>query len=240
MKLLIQNLEKKYNSKKVVDNVSIEVNEGEIVGLLGPNGAGKTTTFYMILGLLNPDAGKIFLGENEITKIPMFIRARMGLKYLPQEPSVFKKLTVEENLIIGLEASDIDNKEKILDELLEQFDLKHLKKQKCYLLSGGEKRKVEIARALIKKPYFLLLDEPFIGIDPITVEELHKIIFDLKKMGVGILLTDHNVYETLPIIDKGYIIYEGKIFKEGDAKSLIEDTEVRKVYLGEKFRLTHF
>lgn len=238
MKLFTEGLQKMYGKRKVVDGVSIDVEEGEIVGLLGPNGAGKTTIFYMILGLIQQNSGRIFIGDKDITNLPMYKRSTLGIGYLPQEPSVFGKLTVEENIMIALENLPIKNKKEILEKLLDEFNLGELRKQKCYLLSGGEKRKVEIARLLTRKPHFLLLDEPFIGIDPITVEELHKLIFKLKEKGVGILLTDHNVYETLPIIDRAYIIYEGKIFKEGNARELINDEAVRNIYLGKKFRLT--
>ena len=242
-----QHLAKMYNKKRVVNDVSIEVNEGEIVGLLGPNGAGKTTTFYMILGIIQPDMGKIYLAEGDkkgtketdITDMAMYKRARLGMSYLAQEPSIFRRLTVEENIKAVLEFVDISQAErdKKLEHLLEEFKIAHLRGQKAYTLSGGERRRTEIARALVLSPKFILLDEPFVGIDPIAVNDIQNIIRDLKKKGIGILITDHNVRETLSITDRAYILYEGKILLHGSAAKLSKDKKAREIYLGEKFTL---
>ena len=242
-----EHLVKMYNKKRVVNDVNIEVNEGEIVGLLGPNGAGKTTTFYMILGIIQPDLGKIYLEEGlkkekkitDITDMAMYKRARLGMSYLAQEPSIFRRLSVEENIKSVLEFMDISQEErdKKLEHLLEEFKISHLRKQKAYTLSGGERRRTEIARALVLSPKFILLDEPFVGIDPIAVNDIQNIIRDLKKKGIGILITDHNVRETLSITDRAYILYEGKILLHGNASKLIKDKKARQIYLGEKFTL---
>ncbi len=223
----------------MVDNVNIEVNEGEIVGLLGPNGAGKTTTFYMIIGIIKPTEGKVFLGDKEITNLPMYKRARMGLSYLSQEPSIFRKLTVEQNIKAIIETLNISKNEKKekLEILLNELNISHLRKNKAYTLSGGERRKVEITRALVTSPHFMLLDEPFVGVDPIAVEEIQNIIFRLKKKNIGVLITDHNVHETLSVTDRAYLLYEGVVLKSGDANFLANDEETRKLYLGEKFKL---
>ena len=238
-----QHLVKIYNKKRVVNDVNIDVKQGEIVGLLGPNGAGKTTTFYMILGVIQPDMGEIYLEDGpkkqSITGMPMYMRARMGLSYLSQEPSIFRRLSVEENLKAVLEFTDLDEKEKSkrLEHLLEEFKVAHLRKQKAFTLSGGERRRVEIARSLVLSPSFMLLDEPFVGIDPIAVNDIQTIIKDLKKKNIGILITDHNVRETLSITDRAYILYEGKILLSGPAKKLIKDKKAKEIYLGEKFTL---
>jgi len=215
------------------------VNEGEIVGLLGPNGAGKTTTFYITIGIIKPTEGKVFLGNREITELPMYKRARMGLSYLSQEPSIFRKLTVEENIKAILETMKLSHQEKKekLDILLNELDLTGLRNNKAYTLSGGERRKVEITRALVTDPHYMLLDEPFVGVDPIAVEEIQNIIFDLKKRNIGVLITDHNVHETLSVTDRAYLLYEGVVLKSGDAQFLANDKEARKLYLGEKFKL---
>jgi lipopolysaccharide export system ATP-binding protein len=223
----------------VVNGVSIYLDSGEIVGLLGPNGAGKTTTFYMITGLISPNAGKVLIDDTDITRLPMYRRARKGIGYLPQEASIFRKLTVAENIMAILEYMPMTRKERKdrLAELLKDLDVEHIADSKGYNLSGGERRRVEIARALVTQPKFILLDEPFSGIDPITVEEIQKIIHRLKEKGLGILVTDHNVRETLSITDRAYIIYEGEILKSGSAEFLANDPEARQLYLGEKFKL---
>ena len=230
-------ISKTYRGRKVVDNVSIKVNEGEVVGLLGPNGAGKTTSFYMIMGLVTPDSGQVMLEDVDITQQPMYQRARRGISYLPQEPSVFRKLTVEENLMAILETLPIkDHQRKSrMNQLIDQMGLDTVRQNKGYMLSGGERRRVEIARSLVIEPDFLLLDEPFSGIDPIQVLELQRIVFDLKRSGIGILITDHNVRETLAVTDRAYIINNGKIFRAGSPESLGRDAEVKRVYLGEGF-----
>lgn len=233
-------LEKKYGKKVAVNQVSIEVNQGEVVGLLGPNGAGKTTTFYMVVGLIRPDSGKVFLGEHDITHFPMHRRSQLGIGYLPQEPSIFRKLTVEENILILWELMpEIPKKEyeSRLVELLDELGVTHLRKQKAYSLSGGEQRRVEIARALSTDPSFLLLDEPFTGIDPKTVADLQGIIKHLKSKGIGILITDHNVRETLAITDRAYIIHKGEILVSGNSREIAESEDARKIYLGEEFEL---
>ena len=233
------NLKKRYKKRMVVDGVNIRVGQGEIVGLLGPNGAGKTTTFYMTVGLIKPLEGQVLLDGNNITDWPMFKRARAGIGYLSQEPSIFRGLTVEENLWAIAELLPITKQERKIkvEKLLDELGLTPLAKQISVTLSGGEKRRCEIARALVTDPKFLLLDEPFVGIDPITVNDIQGIIANLKKKGLGILITDHNVRETLEIIDRAYIIYEGRILLEGSAKELLESSEARRVYLGENFKL---
>ncbi len=233
-------LVKSFGGRKVVNEVSIEVNQGEVVGLLGPNGAGKTTSFYMVVGLLKPDGGHVYLGSDEITHLPMHKRAQRGMGYLPQESSIFKKLTVEENIIMLWEATNIIPKsdyQQRLDSVLNELGVEHLRKSRCYQLSGGESRRVEIARALAMNPSFLLLDEPFTGIDPITVTELQKVITYLKNKGLGVLITDHNVRETLSITDRAYIIQKGKILVAGDSNFIANDETAKKTYLGEEFKL---
>jgi len=232
-------LVKSYRGRKVVAEVSLELRQGEVVGLLGPNGAGKTTTFYMVVGLIAPDEGKVLLTNVDITGWPMYQRARSGISYLPQEPSVFKKLTVEENLRSIAETLPIAAEEqaKTVNYLLEDFGIEGLRRQGAYTLSGGERRRLEIARALVLTPKFVLLDEPFAGIDPLAVLDIQRIIGQLKQRGIGVLVTDHNVRETLNITDRAYIINEGKILREGTPEALTNDLEVRKVYLGENFRL---
>lgn len=231
---------KTYRGRRVVNGVSVQVGQGEVVGLLGPNGAGKTTTFYAIVGLIPPDTGRVLIDDNDITDVPMYLRAReYGISYLPQEPSVFRKLTVEENILAVLEAQPIswhERREK-MEKLIEQLGLEHIRKTRGWALSGGERRRVEIARALCINPKFILLDEPFSGIDPIAVLDLQKIIFDLKAAGIGVLITDHNVRETLSVTDRAYIINEGRIFRTGTPEELGGDPEVRRVYLGESFSL---
>lgn len=239
MILKANNLVKSYRKRMVVNNVSVEVNQGEIVGLLGPNGAGKTTSFYMIVGLVKPDAGMITLDGNDITKLPVYKRAQKGVGYLAQEASVFRNLTVEQNIRAVLELTGHSKKEikEISDELIEEFSLGHVRKNKGKVLSGGERRRTEIARALAVKPSFVLLDEPFAGVDPIAVEEIQMIVAKLKKKNIGILITDHNVNETLSITDRAYLLFEGQILKSGTAEELASDPQVRKVYLGEHFEL---
>ena len=234
-----ENLVKTYGKKKVVESVSIEVKQGEIVGLLGPNGAGKTTTFYMIIGFIKPNSGKVLIDENDITPLPMYKRAQKGIGYLSQEPSIFRKLTVEENImaILEMQNPERDEKKKKLSSLLDELDIRPLAKSKAYTLSGGERRRVEITRALVTDPKFMLLDEPFLGIDPIAVEDIQKIVYRLKEKGLGILITDHNVRETLSITDRAYLMSEGEILKSGTAEFLASDSEAKKIYLGEKFRL---
>jgi len=232
-------LTKYYHKRPVVRGVSICVNPGEVVGLLGPNGAGKTTTFYMIIGLIRPDGGTVHLGEDNISRLPMYKRARRGIGYLAQEASVFRKMTVEENLLAILQFQKLGRKErrKRLEELLAELDIGHLRKNKAYTLSGGERRRVEITRALLTNPMFMLLDEPFAGIDPIAVEDIQTIIGRLVERGLGVLITDHNVRETLSICSRAYIMCDGKILKAGTSDYLANDPEARKIYLGEKFRL---
>lgn len=228
---------KSYNKKVVVNQVSIEIKQGEVVGLLGPNGAGKTTTFYMSVGLISPEKGQILLNDKNITSLPMYKRARLGIGYLPQESSIFRGLTVEENIMAILQTQKLTKKERFdkLDYLLNELKISHLSKQKAYTLSGGERRRCEIARALVISPTFMLLDEPFVGIDPITVTEIQQTIAELKAKGLGVLITDHNVRETLQIIDKAYIMYEGQILLSGTANELVNDPKAREIYLGEKF-----
>ena len=231
---------KSYRGRRVVNGVSLQVAQGEVVGLLGPNGAGKTTSFYTIVGLIPPDTGRVLIDDTDITDVPMYLRAREhGISYLPQEPSVFRKLTVEENVLAVLEAQSISWHERRdkMEKLIEQLGLQHIRKNRGWALSGGERRRVEIARALCINPTFILLDEPFSGIDPIAVLDLQKIIFDLKASGIGVLITDHNVRETLSVTDRAYIINEGRIFRTGTPEALGSDAEVRRIYLGESFSL---
>ncbi len=237
-----EGLVKVYKKRKVVDQASVEVSKGEIVGLLGPNGAGKTTTFYMITGMIKPESGKVFIDDEEITDIPMYKRAKMGIGYLPQENSIFRGLSVEENLKAVLEMTKLNEKEQKekIDQLLEDFSITNIRKSKGFQLSGGERRRTEIARSLATNPSFILLDEPFAGVDPIAVEDIMNIVANLKNRGIGILITDHNVHETLSIVDKAYILIEGVIFKQGSADELAADEEVRKLYLGEKFKLDRY
>jgi len=239
MSLIARGLVKRYSHRKVVDDVEIEINPGEIVGLLGPNGAGKTTIFYMIVGLLRPDRGRILLEGRDITRLPMYKRARQGIGYLSQEPSIFRQLTVRENIWAILETTKLSRSDKNekLRSLLRELGVEDLAENKAHLLSGGEKRRVEISRALVTTPQYILLDEPFVGIDPITTVEIQQIVGRLRNKGLGVLVTDHNVRETLEIIDRAYIMYEGKILLSGTAKELLESEEARKVYLGEKFRM---
>jgi|SRR6185312_2607575 len=239
MVLRTSHLIKKYKRRTVVNDVSVEVRKGEIVGLLGPNGAGKTTTFYMTVGLVKPNAGEIYLDDTPITKEPMYKRAKMGISYLPQEASVFRKLTVEDNLKLVLEMTELSKTEQKnrMEVLLEEFGLTHIRDARGDVLSGGERRRTEIARCLAVNPSFILLDEPFAGIDPIAVEDIQKIVSDLKRKNIGILITDHNVHETLSICDRSYLLYEGRILKAGTTEELANDPEARKLYLGEKFEL---
>ena len=234
-----RNLTKSYKGRKVVDDVDIHIDKGEIVGLLGPNGAGKTTTFYMIVGLVRPDSGKIVFNGLDITKFPVYKRAKSGLGYLAQEPSVFRKLSVENNIKAILETLPIKAKARKarLDELLESFGLSKVRKQLAYTLSGGERRKLEIARALVQNPEILMLDEPFAGVDPLAVADIQQVVRDLQSKGYGVLITDHNVRETLSVVDRAYLLYEGRVLREGTSDKLINDPEVRKRYLGEEFRM---
>ena len=239
MKLEAHDLLKKYRNRTVVNHVSVEVNQGEIVGLLGPNGAGKTTTFYMIVGLVKPEMGRIFLDQKEITSLPMYKRAQLGIGYLPQETSIFRKLSVEDNIMAVLEFTKLNKiqRQEKLEGLLQEFGLSHVRKSRGDVLSGGERRRTEIARALAVDPKFILLDEPFAGIDPIAVEDIQYIVSKLKLRNIGILITDHNVQETLSITDRAYLLFEGKILKSGSAEELSADEQVRKVYLGKNFEL---
>lgn len=239
MRLHTKNLVKRYRNKTVVKRVSIEVEQGEIVGLLGPNGAGKTTTFYMIVGLIAPNSGNIYIDDAEITKEPVYKRARMGIGYLAQEASVFRKLSVEDNLLAVLEMSDLPKEEQRdrAETLLREFGLEKIRKSLGIQLSGGERRRTEIARALALKPNFILLDEPFAGVDPIAVEDIQEIVSSLRKKNIGILITDHNVHETLSITDRAYLLFEGTIMKSGTSDELASDEQVRRVYLGQKFEL---
>lgn len=239
MKLRAENLVKRYKARTVVNNVSIEVSQGEIVGLLGPNGAGKTTSFYMIVGLIKPNEGEIFLENEKITELPMYKRAKKGIGYLAQEASIFRKLSVEDNIRAVLEMTSLSNEEqnKKLESLLNEFGLQHIRSSRGDLLSGGERRRTEIARALAVDPKFILLDEPFAGVDPIAVEDIQAIVSHLKDRNIGVLITDHNVHETLTIVDRAYLLFEGKILKAGTAEELANDEQVRKVYLGKNFEL---
>jgi lipopolysaccharide export system ATP-binding protein len=239
MKLRAENIVRKYGQRIVVRGVSFEVNQGEIVGLLGPNGAGKTTSFYMVTGLVRPNEGKVFLDDKDITTEPMYRRAQLGVGYLPQEASVFRRLSIEDNILAVLEMtalSKVERKEK-LEKLLEEFGLAHKRKFMGNTLSGGERRRTEIARALATDPKFILLDEPFAGVDPIAVEDIQRIVFQLKQRNIGVLITDHNVQETLSITDRAYLLYDGSILKDGSAEELASDEQVRKLYLGQNFEL---
>jgi len=239
MKLYTTNLIKRYKTRAVVNEVSVEVEQGEIVGLLGPNGAGKTTTFYMIVGLIRPQGGRIFLDDTDITGYPMYRRARLGIGYLAQEASVFRNMSVEDNIMAVMELSDMkeDERRERLESLLSEFGLGRIRKSMGIQLSGGERRRTEIARALALKPNFILLDEPFAGVDPIAVEDIQEIVSHLKDKNIGILITDHNVHETLSITDRAYLLFEGKILKQGTANQLADDEQVRNVYLGKNFEL---
>lgn len=240
--LRVEELTKRYGKRAVVEDVDLSVRQGEIVGLLGPNGAGKTTTFYMIVGMVRPNRGEIFLDARNITSLPMYRRARLGIGYLAQEASVFTHLTVEENLTAVLEFQSIDaaERERRVEQLIDEFGLERVREAKGYTLSGGERRRTEIARALATKPRFILLDEPFAGVDPIAVEDIQSIVADLRDRNIGVLITDHNVHETLAITDRAYLLYDGQILKEGTSESLAADPEVRRRYLGEKFTLERY
>jgi lipopolysaccharide export system ATP-binding protein len=237
-----ENLVKRYKQRTVVNDASVSVRQGEVVGLLGPNGAGKTTTFYMIVGMIRPNEGRVFLDDEEITAMAMYRRARLGIGYLPQEASVFRKMTVRENIMAVLQMTDLSQAEMTTrcDRLMSDFNIAHLASSRGYMLSGGERRRTEIARALAMDPKFILLDEPFAGIDPIAVEDIMKIVSNLKQREIGVLVTDHNVHETLSITDRAYLLFEGRILKSGTAESLANDPEARKLYLGEKFRLDRY
>jgi lipopolysaccharide export system ATP-binding protein len=239
LKLQAVELNKSYRGRKVVDDVELEIGQGEVVGLLGPNGAGKTTTFYILVGLARPDSGRVLLNGEEITDLPMYLRARSGISYLPQEPSVFRQLTSEENLLAVLETLPLtpEQQRDRLEELLVQMGLETVRTSKAYMLSGGERRRLEIARSLTLEPSFILLDEPFSGIDPLTVKDLQEIIRNLAQSGIGVLITDHNVRETLTVTDRAYILKSGRIFRKGRPEELSNDSEVRRVYLGDHFRL---
>jgi len=239
LKLQAVELSKSYRGRKVVDDIDLEIGQGEVVGLLGPNGAGKTTTFYILVGLARPDSGRVLLDGDDITDLPMYLRARSGISYLPQEPSVFRQLAVEENLLAVLETLPLtpEQQRDRLQELLAQMGLETVRYNRAYTLSGGERRRLEIARSLVLEPAFILLDEPFSGIDPLTVVDIQKIIAHLSRSGIGVLLTDHNVRETLRVTDRAYIINDGKIFRAGAPSELSNDAEVRRVYLGDSFRL---
>jgi len=240
--LRAEGLLKRYKKRVVVNNVSVQVSQGETVGLLGPNGAGKTTTFYMIVGMIRPNGGRVFFDDLDITRQPMYKRARAGVGYLPQEASVFRALTVRENILAVLQTTDLSKKgqHERCDKLMEEFGLTLLSKSKGYVLSGGERRRTEIARALATDPKFILLDEPFAGIDPIAVEDIMRIVTSLRNRGIGVLITDHNVHETLSITDRSYLLFEGKILKAGTAEYLANDPEARKLYLGERFKLDRY
>jgi lipopolysaccharide export system ATP-binding protein len=240
--LRAEHLVKRYKKRTVVNKVSVDVRQGEVVGLLGPNGAGKTTTFYMIVGMIRPNDGSVYLDQTEITRTAMYKRARMGIGYLPQEASIFRKMTVEENILSVLQVMKLTpaERKRRCDELMTDFNITHLTRSKGYMLSGGERRRTEIARALAGNPTFILLDEPFAGIDPIAVEEIMKIVANLKQRQIGVLVTDHNVHETLSITDRAYLLFEGEILKAGTAEYLANDPEVRKLYLGENFKLDRY
>ena len=237
--LRTEQITKSYRGRQVLKGIDLQIHDREIVGLLGPNGAGKTTIFYIIVGLTIPDSGQVFYNEEDIAETPMYLRAKKGISYLPQEPSVFRKLTVEENLLAIAEILDLgtQDQEEVVNDLLQEFGIAHLRNNKAYTLSGGERRRVEIARSLVLKPSFILLDEPFAGIDPLAVIDIQNLIVHLKSRGIGVVITDHNVRETLRITDRAYIIHEGRIFRKGTPRELAEDEEVKRVYLGEHFRL---
>jgi lipopolysaccharide export system ATP-binding protein len=242
MVLRSEGLVKRYKKRTVVKNVGVDVRQGEVVGLLGPNGAGKTTTFYMIVGMIKPEEGRVFLDNEEITTMPMYRRARLGIGYLPQEASIFRKMSVEENILAVLQMMDLSPEErrKRCEKLMDDFNIAHLARSKGYMLSGGERRRTEIARALASEPKFILLDEPFAGIDPIAVEDIMKIVRGLRDRRIGVLITDHNVHETLSITDRSYLLFEGQILMAGTAETLASDPEARKLYLGENFRLDRY
>ncbi len=237
--LRTEGLVKRFKKRTVVNGVSIHIGQGQIVGLLGPNGAGKTTSFRMVVGILHPNSGHVYLDDRDITRLPMYKRARLGINYLPQEPSIFRKMTVEQNIMSILQTMHLKRRQRKerLEQLLEELGVTHIRKSEAYTLSGGERRRVEIARALVTDPKFILLDEPFAGIDPIAVEDIQNIVAGLKKRGLGILITDHNVRETLAITDRAYVIAEGTILTEGTAEFLANDPDARKIYLGERFRM---
>jgi lipopolysaccharide export system ATP-binding protein len=237
--LVARNLQKTYGKRRVVDDVNLHVEKGEVVGLLGANGAGKTTTFYMIVGLERPDSGKVSLGDREVTRLPMYLRARLGLGYLPQEPSIFRKMTAAQNILAVLETMGLRRRERLkrLEELLEEFGIAHVRNTRGDALSGGERRRTEIARAIATEPQYILLDEPFAGIDPKAVDDIQNVILYLRNRSIGILVTDHNVRETLGVTDRAYIMADGRIFRSGAPRDLTEDAEVRRLYLGEKFRM---
>mgnify|MGYP001395589309 CR=1 FL=1 len=239
MKLEVLNITKKYNQRKVVNDVSFEINKGEIIGLLGPNGAGKTTSFYILVGLVNPNKGKVLLDGEDISKNPMYVRARKGISYLAQEPSIFRKMSVEDNILCVLEYLNNNKKEneEILNQLINEFGLSKIRKNRGDLLSGGERRRVEIARSIAVNPSFILLDEPFAGVDPIAIQDIQNMIKKLKDRNIGVLITDHNVRETLKIVDKVYIVNEGAIFFEGNPENAVEDERIKKFYLGSEFKL---
>jgi lipopolysaccharide export system ATP-binding protein len=239
LSLEASHVQKTYGGRRVVDDVSVSVSEGEIVGLLGANGAGKTTTFYMLVGLENAETGKVFLGGEDVTTLPMYLRARLGLGYLPQEASVFRKLTAEQNILAVLETMKMSREQRVarLDELLNEFGIEHVRRTRGDALSGGERRRVEIARCLATEPKFILLDEPFAGIDPLAIDDIRDIILYLKQQGIGILITDHNVRETLDITDRAYILSDGRILRSGTPEELVGDADVRRLYLGERFSL---
>lgn len=240
--LYSRELQKRYKKRYVVDGVSVEVRQGEVVGLLGPNGAGKTTTFYMIVGMVKPNSGTVFMDNIQITDLPMYRRARLGIGYLPQEASIFRKMTVEDNIMAVLEYRKLDRsrRKERADHLIEELGLSNIRKTLGYALSGGERRRTEIARSLASDPKFMLLDEPFAGIDPLAVEDIMRIVVSLKKRGIGVLITDHNVHETLSIVDRAYLLFEGKILKEGTSEFLANDPEARRLYLGESFKLDRY
>lgn len=237
-----ENLRKRYKKRYVVNGVSVEVKQGEVVGLLGPNGAGKTTTFYMIVGMIKPASGKVFINSDDITMLPMYRRARMGISYLPQEASIFRRMTVEDNVMSVLEVLKMPKAERVerCERLLEELGIQGIRKTMGYSLSGGERRRTEIARALASNPKFMLLDEPFAGIDPLAVEDIMNIVVGLKNRGIGVLITDHNVHETLSIVDRAYLLFEGRILKSGTSEYLANDPEARRLYLGENFRLDRY
>ena len=239
MKLEVLNITKKYNQRKVVNDVSFEINKGEIIGLLGPNGAGKTTSFYMLVGLVNSNYGKVLLDGEDISRNPMYVRARKGISYLAQEPSIFRKMSVEDNILCVLEYLNKNKEENevILNQLINEFGLSKIRKNRGDLLSGGERRRVEIARSIAVNPSFILLDEPFAGVDPIAIQDLQQMIYKLKSKDIGVLITDHNVRETLSITDRSYLLYDGKILKAGTSNELANDEEVKKLYLGKNFNL---
>lgn len=240
--LSAHNLVKRYKKRTVVNDVTVNVSQGEVVGLLGPNGAGKTTTFYMIVGMIKPNAGSVFLNDDDITGKPMYRRSRLGLSYLPQEPSVFRKMSVENNIraILQMQRFSAKQRKEKLEKLLEEFGIQHIRKSRGYMLSGGERRRCEIARTLASEPKFVLLDEPFAGIDPIAVEDIMKMVSKLKEQNIGVLITDHNVHETLSITDRAYILIDGKIYTSGTAHEIADNPEVRKMYLGETFTLERY